>query len=325
MAKPPKTPKTPNGATPGTPTPGSGSPGTKQASHPGIDLPVIAMKIGLDPTKSTIGQVFDEMLASGVDPTQAAAMLQDPAKISAWADSHPKNGAGLQTNVDPSTPRTETDISVDPTKVDTKPGGSKKKPSRVDAKAVREYVSAVAQGLGDSGTIAKNMKLSLPGLRVEGQLRKPGQAVDVAAEAAPGQAKAGGRRGKSAAEPKPGSREWAEKQDEAKKKEYYDKRQNPPWTVGLESALSRNWPTIARVGGLALGGATIGAGIAGANYLMGRGGPAAPAQPNAADAEARAEARRMRMEELRIPQANPAGTMDVPPTKLDRILKSRSQ
>lgn len=297
----PKKPNAPNGTTPNGATPNASASRRKNKTQPAVNYAAAAKALGAmgaDQASAVRGHMRS---IGGLDDADILKITSDPALLDEYVARFAQ--APDMTNVDPDTPRTD---SIDPAYAGA-------------------MVSQTMTALQNAGVPLKGVKLNIGGVNVGAGFRQPGQAVDAAAEAAPAQAKAGGRRGKSAAEPKPGSREWAEKQDEKKKKEYYDKGQNPPATVGLESALGRNWPTIARVGGLALGGATIGAGIAGANYLMGRGGPAAPAQPNAADAEARAEARRMRMEELRIPQANPAGTMDVPPTKLDRILKSRSQ
>lgn len=324
MAKPPKAPSAKPKTPPKPSGPALGAPPPMLGKMP---LTFVATNLGLDPKTTTLADVADHLAGRGVPPDQIAPLMADGEALLTWnANSPAPGGPQLQTNVNPSTPASDADVGADPATAATKPGSTKKRRQTIDPEVLRKIVENTV-GAAMTGGDLKQITLGTGGVKVAAAFRKPGVAAAAGDEVDAGTAAAGPKPSKGKKGPQPGSKQWADAQDEAARNRYFDKGQVPPASVGIESALNRNMPTIKRVAGAMLGGSMLPIGyyaLKGAGVLGGTPQPQQSQKGGGFDPDL-AAAEAAHLQEMGLaPQQKPAGTSPAQPPTLDRIQRSRS-
>jgi hypothetical protein len=292
-----------------------------------VPLPFVATNLGLDPKTTTLVDVIDHLETRGVPPDQIAPLMADGEALLTWNANNPApGGPQLQTNVNPSTPASDADVGADPATAATKPGSTKKRRRTVDPEVLGRVIGNGIQAAMTGGDL-KQFDLDANGVNVAVVFRKPGVAAAAGDTVDAGTAAADPKPSKGKKGPQPGSKQWADAQDEAARNRYFDKGQVPPASLGIESALNRNMPTIKRVAGAMLGGSMLPIGyyaLKGAGVLGGTPQPQQSQKGGGFDPDL-AAAEAAHLQEMGLaPQQKPAGTSPAQPTTLDRIQRSRS-
>lgn len=318
---------TPSGTTGGT-TGGAPAGPPPVVRWGNVELPQIASAAGLKPgahhadVMAHFGSFTDANGFPLLSAQQIGEFAQDGQKALDWLQQSGK-GVQLSTNVNPNTPRTETQISGEGSTATTKPGKRQKQPPTTP-----EQLGAYLEATEKAARRASSVVFSGPGVKFRVTYDSAGRPVAVPDGSSPAPAtttdgtKTRSKKGKG---PAPGTPEFRKKVADERMQAYGEKGQNPPVTFGMEEWIRQNAPTLKRVAGLSSIPALIGGGYAIGNAIMGSGSNPQPQQqqeyrPPAALAP---PAPKPTAPVQATPQQEPAGTPDDANTTLMRLLRSR--